>query len=123
MCCFIFFQIAKLSEAAGTRKKSKQTNKASKLGTSDYSEGLTSESQLSQAEELPQISKPSRIRTEPKKKIYKDLNIQVATLHEVKNDRAAAAWDFKEKRLAKPHRENINTNFIHLEKLAVAGKL
>jgi len=56
------------------------------------------------------------------RKIYKNLNIEVATLSGLQNGRAASAAAFRTKRLAKVHRESPIVNLIHAEKLIAAGK-
>jgi hypothetical protein len=124
---FLPFQIAKLADAGkpvGNKKPLKQ-----RKGTEDIC--IDAESVDKDDLDLPDSritskcpeSRRTRSQSQPKKKIYKGLNIQVSTLSEVQDDRAMAALAFKTKRLAKVHRENVNMNLIHEEKLRVAGKL
>ena len=65
------------------------------------------------------------VRVRPKKmrrKVYDKLNIRVEALPQLESRRAAAAVDFRNKRFAKVHRESVDKNRIHQEKLIASGQ-
>jgi hypothetical protein len=62
--------------------------------------------------------KPRRM----KRKIYEKFNIRVEALGQLENKRIASAVDFKTRRMGKVHRESVDKNRMHQEKLIAAGQ-
>jgi len=63
--------------------------------------------------------KPKRM----KRKIYEKFNIRVEALGQLENKRTASALDFRNRRLGKVHRESVDKNRIHQEKLIASGQI